>query len=320
MPCAYHILSPPSRGDAAIAIVDLRGDVAAVLAAIGAGEIPPPRVVLCDLPGIDTMVIARPAEKSALLFPHGGPAIMRRVTAAIERAGATPGDSTADTGAVGQDAAARLDHALSVAASPLAIDLLLDQPRRWEAGGADPLPPDRARQLRRLIIPPLVVLRGPPNVGKSSLVNALAGRGVSVVADEPGTTRDHVGVLIDCAGLVVRLIDTPGVDVGGATSDIQRQSQAIAGDLAAAADLIIECGDAASGFLPAASSDGQGPPATVVRAALRADLGVPHAPHDLAVSVRYRSGLDRLVALSRERLIPASTLADPRPWAFWSAT
>ena len=56
-----------------------------------------------------------------------------------------------------------------------------------------------------------VVIAGPPNVGKSSLFNALVGAERAIVTDVPGTTRDLVSETIDLRGLRVTLIDSAGV-------------------------------------------------------------------------------------------------------------
>jgi tRNA modification GTPase len=56
-----------------------------------------------------------------------------------------------------------------------------------------------------------VVLAGPPNVGKSSLMNALARREVAIVSEEAGTTRDVIEVRLDLEGLPVVLSDTAGL-------------------------------------------------------------------------------------------------------------
>ncbi len=62
-----------------------------------------------------------------------------------------------------------------------------------------------------------VVIAGPPNAGKSSLLNHLAKRDVAIVTDIPGTTRDVLHVDLDLSGFAVRLYDTAGLRE---TSDI----------------------------------------------------------------------------------------------------
>lgn len=57
----------------------------------------------------------------------------------------------------------------------------------------------------------IVVLAGPPNAGKSTLLNALARRDVAIVSPLPGTTRDAIEVRCDLAGLPVILVDTVGL-------------------------------------------------------------------------------------------------------------
>jgi tRNA modification GTPase len=56
-----------------------------------------------------------------------------------------------------------------------------------------------------------VVLAGPPNVGKSSLMNRLAGREVAIVTDVPGTTRDLIKETINLRGVPLHLTDTAGL-------------------------------------------------------------------------------------------------------------
>ena len=58
-----------------------------------------------------------------------------------------------------------------------------------------------------------VALVGPPNAGKSSLLNALLGRDRAIVSPVPGTTRDIVEGTIGIAGVPVRLLDTAGLDI-----------------------------------------------------------------------------------------------------------
>ncbi|MEX1036016.1 MAG: tRNA uridine-5-carboxymethylaminomethyl(34) synthesis GTPase MnmE [Sneathiella sp.] len=56
-----------------------------------------------------------------------------------------------------------------------------------------------------------VVILGRPNVGKSSLLNALARRDAAIVSDEAGTTRDIIEVPMDLAGYPVTIVDTAGL-------------------------------------------------------------------------------------------------------------
>jgi len=60
-----------------------------------------------------------------------------------------------------------------------------------------------------------VVLAGQPNVGKSSLLNALAGAELAIVTDIPGTTRDKVGETIQIEGVPVHVVDTAGLREAG---------------------------------------------------------------------------------------------------------
>ncbi len=59
---------------------------------------------------------------------------------------------------------------------------------------------------------PRVVMRGRPNVGKSSLFNALVGHEHAIVADMPGTTRDYLEATLELGNTLCHLIDTAGLD------------------------------------------------------------------------------------------------------------
>jgi tRNA modification GTPase len=69
---------------------------------------------------------------------------------------------------------------------------------------------------RHLVAPWKVAVAGPPNVGKSSLINALAGYQRSVVSETAGTTRDVVTVQVAFDGWPVELADTAGLRASGA--------------------------------------------------------------------------------------------------------
>ena len=69
----------------------------------------------------------------------------------------------------------------------------------------------RAREGKILREGALVVLAGPPNAGKSSLMNALLGENRAIVSDIAGTTRDSIEEWLDLDGWPVRLVDTAGL-------------------------------------------------------------------------------------------------------------
>lgn len=56
-----------------------------------------------------------------------------------------------------------------------------------------------------------IVVLGPPNAGKSSLLNLLAGREAAIVTDEPGTTRDLIDVRLEIGGNLIILTDSAGI-------------------------------------------------------------------------------------------------------------
>ncbi len=66
----------------------------------------------------------------------------------------------------------------------------------------------RSERLRDGLV---VAIAGPPNVGKSTLMNALARREVAIVSPHAGTTRDIIEVQLDLDGYPVTVIDTAGI-------------------------------------------------------------------------------------------------------------
>jgi tRNA modification GTPase len=104
---------------------------------------------------------------------------------------------------------------------------------------------DRSRIAERLIRPVKVLLTGPPNSGKSTLLNRLAGREEALVADIPGTTRDWVSAFGRIGPLVIEWIDTAGLDERLRKLDaLEQAAQAATLDLLKTADLILYLLDA----------------------------------------------------------------------------
>lgn len=274
----------------------------------------PGDVKLAHLAGVDHGLVIRWTETFAQLTPHGGAQVVDELIKALETEGAevvTDVDPVEAYPEARSDIEASALAALSHAVSPMAVDLLLSQHERWrnDARKSNDARMDRDVRLMRLIEPALVAVMGEPNVGKSTLLNTLAGRELAVVSDEAGTTRDHVGALINLGGLVVRWVDTPGVREAEGPEE---QAIELARKLIAEADLVIAVGDGTTGD-PREIVGVE--PGMVV--ALRADLGKPGWAHDLGVSAASGAGISELVAAVRERLVPGVDVADPGPWKFW---
>ena len=84
-----------------------------------------------------------------------------------------------------------------------------------------------------------VVISGPPNSGKSTLLNCLCGREKAIVTDIPGTTRDWIGATCRTGTLVIEFFDTAGLDAELLSrGDIDKASQERAVELTAKADLV----------------------------------------------------------------------------------
>jgi tRNA modification GTPase len=85
-----------------------------------------------------------------------------------------------------------------------------------------------------------IAITGPPNAGKSSLLNALVGREVAIVTPIPGTTRDVIEVHLDLGGRAAVLLDTAGLR--DTTDPVEAEGIARARARAAVADLVLDLG------------------------------------------------------------------------------
>ena len=93
-----------------------------------------------------------------------------------------------------------------------------------------------------------IVILGPPNAGKSSLLNALAGREAAIVSAEAGTTRDLIEVRLDLDGLPVSLVDTAGLRA--TEGPVESEGVRRAGARAAGADIVLWLNEVTKGAAP----------------------------------------------------------------------
>jgi len=136
-----------------------------------------------------------------------------------------------------------------------------------------------------------IAILGSPNVGKSSLLNLIAGRDAAIVSSQAGTTRDVIEVHLDLGGYPVVLADTAGLRE--ASEEIEEEGIRRARAKAEAADLKLVVLDASQEPDPAvlALVDDQ----TLVLLN-KSDLGAGQGLQGHAVSAKTGEGLDELLA------------------------
>jgi len=275
----------------------------------------------------EQIVVCRVSEERVELHCHGGTAAVARIFEDLAGVGVTQCEWVEMIEDGGKRPANRVEielaQALSAATTWRTAALLLDQQTGVlvnalkRLGSVDWKQRDQAAGWlaellewsslgRQLVVPPTVVLAGLPNVGKSSLLNALLGFGRAIVWDEPGTTRDVVVGHTALEGWPIRLADTAGLR---ATEDeIEAIGIAHARRELDSADLVVLVVDGSQGV------DGDSrrlmdelSEALVV--ANKSDLGdvaEGELPSDaLVVSALTGAGIDRLAAVIAESLVPA---------------
>ena len=145
------------------------------------------------------------------------------------------------------------------------------------------------------------VIFGPPNVGKSSLLNRLLGFERAIVSEAAGTTRDTIEEIVSLHGIPLRLVDTAGVRLAGdpiEAAGIQRTERQIE-----AADLLLEVADGSEPRPPAMRL-----PVTSAKRLLllnKTDLGEHPSWQELAgvrLSCAGGEGFDELAAAIRDAL------------------
>ncbi|MGA8991114.1 MAG: GTPase, partial [Rhodoplanes sp.] len=175
----------------------------------------------------------------------------------------------------------------------------------------------RGERLREGLV---VAIAGPPNAGKSSLINRIARREAAIVSPYAGTTRDVIEVHLDLGGAPVTLLDTAGIRESD--DPVEQEGVRRARARAAEADLVLWVADAtakeeaavgegaAGGETPTADKQGDGKPSrwTILNKIDLVDHGINEpasltkddASRSFAVSARTGEGLAELLeALER---------------------
>lgn len=296
------VLTPRAPG--AIAVIHLTGEpdpLRDTLADLtGRSTWSPMRMHWCPLADIDDGLVGFLRDDLAVLMPHGGLRVVQRLLAALQNTGVMiHGPRDMDIRARYPEARSEREAALldvlAQARSPRAVDVLLDHLNRADEEHRTPTPDDIAwsARIRHLIMPPLVVVAGPPNVGKSTLSNALMGREQSIAYDEPGTTRDYTSGLLNIDGVVVRWLDTPGLRIS--LDDIESRAIDIARRIMLDADLLIAVADSANDWAAL-------PRTPDLRIGLRGDLG-GRDDADIVVSAQTGENMNDLVKRVRRLLV-----------------
>jgi tRNA modification GTPase len=151
-----------------------------------------------------------------------------------------------------------------------------------------------------LLSPPRVALLGPPNAGKSTLLNALLEEERVIVHHEPGTTRDVIVERVSVRGVPFDLMDSAGIR--DTTDEVEAEAVRRARRLAGHCDVALVLFDAAAGPPPGPEAIPQTAPGTrVLLVANKIDLPAGDAPPEtadgrpvVAVSALERRGIRRL--------------------------
>lgn len=321
----------------AVAILQLHGDdVAKVLEQLtGRSHWPNRRAMLVNFADIDEGLAIVLSGQAAQLMPHGGPRVVQRLLQHLTQTIGCTYDVRPDTRSLYPEAKSAIEadvlHAIAHATSPAAIDLLAQQPQHWRAllqQAGEPSITQRQRiaartqTLNQLLTPPTVVVAGPANVGKSTLINTLIGKNVSIVADLPGTTRDWVGGRVELSAtnnaqqaIAVHWLDTPGLRISDDT--IEQRAIDLARQQIEQADVLIAMRDPDQPW-PGADTLLRKPDLYLINKvddALSPDTDAGLSPdHPLRVSAANSRNLDHM----QHRIIDCLGLArlGSEPWAF----
>jgi tRNA modification GTPase len=161
----------------------------------------------------------------------------------------------------------------------------------------------------------VVVIAGPPNVGKSSLFNALLGRRRAIVTDLPGTTRDAIEAVTEADGWPIRLVDTAGLRETAEL--VEKLGIEVSREYVQRADVVVICAESDEAITQARRALNSIATASIIEVRTKADLMAPHHRGDngaIWVSAESGEGLPQLasaIAATLESANGALTLDAP---------
>jgi tRNA modification GTPase len=282
--------------------------------------------------GTEDVIVLRTAADCVEVHTHGGTLAPQSVLAALQSADVHPVSPQAALRAqTGSFWEAESLAAATQAFTLTALDRLLanadgrlartiDEICQWL--GVDSRLSDAAEHLTgleksfafgaRLVSGWQITIAGPPNVGKSSLINRLLGYQRSIVFDLPGTTRDVVAETTAVAGWPVRLCDTAGIHSTG--DAIERLGVGRAQAAIESADLVIWVSDLSQPWSREQERTLSGIP-NVLHVANKADLNDDSGDRlaDLRVSLLLDETIEPILAAIENRLF-ANLPDDSQPF------
>ncbi|MFO0970464.1 MAG: GTPase [Gemmataceae bacterium] len=257
----------------------------------------------------DEVVVGVKDAERIEIHCHGGPEVLRFLSQILVREGATvcsweEQQASLRVPAWRCDAMAALSRAPTLRTANILLDQLATTYGPWLASLGEKIKaraPDALPMLDRCLAwaplaehlaePWKVVIAGAPNVGKSSVINALAGFERSVVAPLPGTTRDLVTTKVAFDGWPITLIDSAGLRA--AEDELEHAGTLLARTALAEADLCLWVVDAAAPPVwPADTVEKQQdrPHTRLVRVINKIDLPAVWRLEDEALRVSARTG------------------------------
>ena len=138
----------------------------------------------------------------------------------------------------------------------------------------------------------VVVIAGAPNVGKSSLFNALLGQRRAIVTEIPGTTRDAIEAVTEAEGWPVRLVDTAGLRES--EDVVERLGIEVSREYLERAHIVLACGDSEATLAEADEAARVATTAAVIRVRTKADVHSSDTAGAIAVSAVDGRGFDAL--------------------------